>query len=144
MGDSSKYQVSSELVKWFPRCGVNICPFCLLWSLLDKRTCTIIQAVSDRHRQCDTITMRSDHEQCPLFVVCLFVVCPRQDFGDYADSYYAVQTTEGEQIAQLISGYIDIILKKVCHLNIVALSNCSCQSMTCAVCTCIMLWLVIQ
>ena len=36
-----------------------------------------------------------------------------QDFGDYADSYYAVQTTEGEQIAQLISGYIDIILKKV-------------------------------
>jgi len=36
-----------------------------------------------------------------------------QDFGDYADDYYAVQTTEGEQIAQLISGYIDIILKKV-------------------------------
>jgi len=36
-----------------------------------------------------------------------------QDFGDYADSYYAVQTTEGEQIAQLIAGYIDIILKKV-------------------------------
>ena len=39
-----------------------------------------------------------------------------QDFGDYADSYYAVQTLEGEQIAQLISGYIDIILKKVSHL----------------------------
>jgi hypothetical protein len=36
-----------------------------------------------------------------------------QDLGDYADSYYAVQTLEGEQIAQLISGYIDIILKKV-------------------------------
>lgn len=34
------------------------------------------------------------------------------DFGDYADSYYCVQTLEGEQIAQLISGYIDIILKK--------------------------------
>ena len=41
-----------------------------------------------------------------------------QDFGDYADSYYAVQTTEGEQIAQLIAGYIDIILKKVCLLSI--------------------------
>jgi len=41
------------------------------------------------------------------------VSCSVQDFGDYADSYYAVQTTEGEQIAQLISGYIDIILKKV-------------------------------
>lgn len=36
-----------------------------------------------------------------------------QDFGDYQDGYYSVQTTEGEQIAQLIAGYIDIILKKV-------------------------------
>jgi len=44
--------------------------------------------------------------------------CSMQDFGDYADSYYAVQTTEGEQIAQLISGYIDIILKKVRLLNV--------------------------
>lgn len=34
------------------------------------------------------------------------------DFGDYAEAYYSVQTTEGEQISQLISGYIDIILKK--------------------------------
>lgn len=35
------------------------------------------------------------------------------DFGDYSDQYYSVQTTEAEQILQLISGYIDIILKKV-------------------------------
>ena len=35
------------------------------------------------------------------------------DFGDYSEKYYSVQTTEGEQISQLISGYIDIILKKV-------------------------------
>lgn len=34
------------------------------------------------------------------------------DFGDYADAYYSVQTTEGDQISQLIAGYIDIILKK--------------------------------
>ncbi|KAJ8340259.1 hypothetical protein SKAU_G00348920 [Synaphobranchus kaupii] len=34
------------------------------------------------------------------------------DFGEYQESYYAVQTTEGEQISQLIAGYIDIILKK--------------------------------
>ncbi|GAB0208100.1 talin-1 [Grus japonensis] len=34
------------------------------------------------------------------------------DFGDYQDGYYLVQMTEGEQIAQLIAGYIDIILKK--------------------------------
>ncbi|KAI1289406.1 Talin-2 [Halotydeus destructor] len=33
------------------------------------------------------------------------------DFGEYSDSYYSVQTSEGEKIAQLISGYIDIILK---------------------------------
>ena len=38
------------------------------------------------------------------------------DFGDYSDQYYSVQTTEGEQISQLIAGYIDIILKKV-HFN---------------------------
>lgn len=53
------------------------------------------------------------------------------DFGDYADQYYSVQTTEAEQILQLISGYIDIILKKVrsllillnlCVLNIVYFS----------------------
>ncbi|XP_063237314.1 talin-1 isoform X2 [Bacillus rossius redtenbacheri] len=34
------------------------------------------------------------------------------DFGDYSDQYYSVQTTEAEQIVQLIAGYIDIILKK--------------------------------
>ncbi|EEB19421.1 Talin-2, putative [Pediculus humanus corporis] len=34
------------------------------------------------------------------------------DFGDYSDEYYCVQTTEAEQIQQLIAGYIDIILKK--------------------------------
>lgn len=39
--------------------------------------------------------------------------CLFKDFGDYQDGYYSVQTTEGEQIAQLIAGYIDIILKKV-------------------------------
>ncbi|THD23639.1 Talin-1 [Fasciola hepatica] len=35
------------------------------------------------------------------------------DFGQYSpDGNYAVQTTEGEQIGQLISGYIDIILRR--------------------------------
>lgn len=34
------------------------------------------------------------------------------DFGDYSDQYYSVQTKEAEQIAQIISGYIDIILKR--------------------------------
>ena len=35
------------------------------------------------------------------------------DFGDhYKEPYYSMQTTEGEHIARLISGYIDIILKK--------------------------------
>ena len=36
-----------------------------------------------------------------------------KDFGDYTEGYYSVQTSEGEQISQLIAGYIDIILKKV-------------------------------
>ena len=34
------------------------------------------------------------------------------DFGDYHDSFYSVQTSEGETISQLIAGYLDIILKK--------------------------------
>ncbi|KAJ3182603.1 Talin-1 [Gaertneriomyces sp. JEL0708] len=34
------------------------------------------------------------------------------DFGDYADAYVSVKTQEGEQISQLIAGYIDIIVKK--------------------------------
>uniref|UniRef100_A0A8C0UP78 Talin 1 n=1 Tax=Cyanistes caeruleus TaxID=156563 RepID=A0A8C0UP78_CYACU len=49
------------------------------------------------------------------YVAPLFSASPLafpRDFGDYQDGYYSVQTTEGEQIAQLIAGYIDIILKK--------------------------------
>eukprot|EP01137_Pigoraptor_chileana_P018402 Opistho-2@77812 len=34
------------------------------------------------------------------------------DFGDYSESFYSVQTTEGEAISQLVAGYIDIIVKK--------------------------------
>lgn len=41
------------------------------------------------------------------------------DFGDYSDQYYSVQTTEGEQIQQIIGGYIDIILKKVRSLILI-------------------------
>ena len=37
---------------------------------------------------------------------------PSQDFGDYSESFYSVQTTEGETISQLIAGYIDIIMQK--------------------------------
>lgn len=35
-----------------------------------------------------------------------------QDLGDYYESYYSVQTTEGEAIAQLIAGYINIIMQR--------------------------------
>lgn len=34
-----------------------------------------------------------------------------QDFGDYVDGYYSVQTPEGEKIKKLIGDYVDIILK---------------------------------
>lgn len=30
----------------------------------------------------------------------------------YSDQYYSVQTTEAEQILQVIAGYIDIIVRK--------------------------------
>ncbi len=51
--------------------------------------------------------------ECSL-VVCGYVmtVQPPQDFGDYSESFYSVQTTEGETISQLIAGYIDIIMQK--------------------------------
>ena len=51
----------------------------------------------------------------PLTTVRRWVAAPRVftlDFGDYQDQYYSVQTNEGEQISQLIAGYIDIILKR--------------------------------
>jgi talin len=34
------------------------------------------------------------------------------DFGDYSDSYYQVETNEGEEISRLIAGYIEILVKK--------------------------------
>ncbi|KAI9224863.1 hypothetical protein BC828DRAFT_435962 [Blastocladiella britannica] len=34
------------------------------------------------------------------------------DFGDYQDAFYSVQTNQGEQMSQLIAGYIDIIIKR--------------------------------
>ncbi|XP_039255853.1 talin-2-like isoform X8 [Styela clava] len=51
----------------------------------------------------------------PLTSVKRWAASPKSftlDFGDYQEGFYSVQTTEGEQIAQLIAGYIDIILKK--------------------------------
>lgn len=51
----------------------------------------------------------------PLTTVKRWAASPNSftlDFGDYSDLYYSVQTPEGEQISQLIGGYIDIILKK--------------------------------
>lgn len=47
-----------------------------------------------------------------IFLNSFSLSCSSKDFGEYQESYYSVQTTEGEQISQLIAGYIDIILKK--------------------------------
>ncbi|XP_012657251.1 talin-2 [Otolemur garnettii] len=54
-------------------------------------------------------------QEWPLTTVKRWAASPKSftlDFGEYQESYYSVQTTEGEQISQLIAGYIDIILKK--------------------------------
>ena len=51
----------------------------------------------------------------PLTTVQRWAASPNSftlDFGDYSDSFYSVQTTEGETISQLIAGYIDIVMKK--------------------------------
>lgn len=54
-------------------------------------------------------------QEWPLTTVRRWAASPNTftfDFGDYTDQYYSVQTCEGEQIAQLIGGYIDNILRK--------------------------------
>lgn len=64
-------------------------------------------------------------EKWPLTMVMRWAPTPNSftlDFGTYRESKYSVQTLEGEQIAQLISGYIDIILKRV---RLRAYSPCS-------------------
>ncbi|CAH8450100.1 unnamed protein product [Schistosoma turkestanicum] len=52
----------------------------------------------------------------PLTSICKWAASSHaftMDFGEYSpDEYYTAQTSEGEQISQLIAGYIDIILKK--------------------------------
>ena len=51
----------------------------------------------------------------PLTTVRRWAASPNSftlDFGDYSESFYSVQTTEGETISQLIAGYIDIIMQK--------------------------------
>ncbi|GMR53179.1 hypothetical protein PMAYCL1PPCAC_23374, partial [Pristionchus mayeri] len=54
-------------------------------------------------------------KEWPLEQVRKWAPTPRSftlDFGDYTDGFYTVQTADGEKIAQLIGGYIDIIIKK--------------------------------
>ena len=51
-----------------------------------------------------------------LTELCRWAASPKSftfDFGDYGgDNYYTVMTLEGESMSQLISGYIDILLKQ--------------------------------
>ena len=64
----------------------------------------------------------------PLTTVRRWAASPNSftlDFGDYSEAYYSVQTTEGETISQLIAGYIDIIIKKVCLIVVQHYSNAS-------------------
>lgn len=51
-----------------------------------------------------------------LSYVCI-CLCHLQDFGDYSENFYSVQTNEGEKISQLIAMYIDIIMQKKRPLN---------------------------
>eukprot|EP00117_Sycon_ciliatum_P044924 scpid3709/ scgid32340/ Talin-1 len=57
----------------------------------------------------------------PLVTVRRWAASPNSftlDFGDYAESYYSVQTSEGEAISQLLAGYIDIVLKRTKAQNL--------------------------
>ena len=48
----------------------------------------------------------------PLSISLSLSLSLSQDRGDYSESFYSVQTTEGETISQLINNYIDIITHK--------------------------------
>ena len=53
-------------------------------------------------------------QEWPLTTVRRWAASPNSftlDFGDYSENYYSVQTQEGEKISQLISQYIDLIMK---------------------------------
>lgn len=66
-------------------------------------------------RFCSISTMNNYFQVWPLTTVKRWAASPNSftlDFGDYSDQFYSVKTPEGEQIAQLIAGYIDIILKR--------------------------------
>ncbi|EGG16302.1 talinB [Cavenderia fasciculata] len=45
------------------------------------------------------------------------------DFGDYEEDYVSVITTEGEAISQLLSGYIEILMKKRKDTSVVVEEN---------------------
>ena len=80
--------------------GMFVVPFSPVWILENMAS----SGVKEKEcRPCDL-----------LHILC---ISSWQDFGDYLESYYSVQTNEGEKISQLIAGYIDIILKKVSDSN---------------------------
>ncbi|KAM9956083.1 hypothetical protein ACTFIW_005939 [Dictyostelium discoideum] len=62
----------------------------------------------------DAETKEVEHEY-PLNHLRRWAASPQSftlDFGDYEDDYVSVITTEGEAISQLLSGYIEILMKK--------------------------------
>ncbi|EGC38365.1 actin binding protein [Dictyostelium purpureum] len=62
----------------------------------------------------DAETKEVEHEY-PLNHLRRWAASPQSftlDFGDYEDDYVSVMTTEGEAISQLLSGYIEILMKK--------------------------------
>lgn len=48
------------------------------------------------------------------------------DLGDYEDDYVILDTKEGDSISSLISGYIDIVLKKRRGIDCVFMTSRRC------------------
>ena len=63
------------------------------------------------HHQSIVVSHHQSRGTCELRIHDSSPSSSSQDFGDYSESFYSVQTTEGETISQLIAGYIDLIIR---------------------------------
>lgn len=87
----------------------------------EKRKCSVLLGITKQSVvRMDTIS-KDVLQEWKLTQIRRWAATPKGftlDFGEYADKYYNVETEEGEQISRLISGYIDIIIKKRNQLSI--------------------------
>eukprot|EP01133_Synstelium_polycarpum_P004292 gene4292-5011_t len=90
-----------------------------------KPVAKILGITRDSILRMDAETKEVEHEY-PLNHLRRWAASPASftlDFGDYEEDYVSVITTEGEAISQLLSGYIEILMKKRKDTSVVVEEN---------------------